>query len=236
MARIQEKRTKVGMSVIEEIAFRQNLRLILLAVGVLAALIYGAFYCYRPQSLAKSIVKTIPLLAWAGAVAISFGAGTIVVALVLSAIGDLVLSRDGERPFLWGLAAFGLVHVAYTVHFWMLGGSAITASLLFPAIVALGLSTEIWLSPYTGTLRWIVRGYVVLICAMGVAALGLDMRVWAMIGAMGFILSDTILAMQLFRMKPNTGLHHLTSVAVWVFYAVGQFLIVAGVGWQTPLF
>ena len=224
------------MSILEEIALRQNLRFGLLAFGALAALIYGVFYCYRPQSFGKSVVKTLPMVAWAAAVAVSFGANALVLALGLSAIGDLVLSRDGRRPFLLGLVAFSLVHFAYSWHFWGLGGGTLSVSLLLPAIVTLGLSTEIWLSPYTGVLRWTVRAYVVLICAMGVAALGLDARPWTMIGALLFILSDTLLAIQLFRMAPNTKTHHAVSVVLWGFYAVGQFLIIAGAAWQTPLF
>lgn len=224
------------MSVIEEIAFRQNLRLILLGIGIVATVLYGAIYCYRPQSLLKTLVKTIPMVALAGAVAVSFGYSAIVVALLLSAVGDFALSRDGERPFLIGLGAFSLVHVAYSLHFWGLGGGVLTASLLLPAIAALGLSTEIWLSPYTGSLRWIVRMYVVLICAMGVTALGLETRIWALAGALFFIASDTLLAIQLFRMKPNTPVHHLVSVVLWTLYAAGQFLIVIGAGWHTPLF
>ncbi|MDA5558091.1 lysoplasmalogenase [Shimia sp. MMG029] len=224
------------MSIIEEIAFRQNLRLILLGVGLLAAVIYGAFYCYRPQSLWKTVIKTVPMAACAGALFVSFGSSVVAFALVCSALGDFVLSRNGERPFLLGLGGFSLVHIAYSWHFWMLGGGALTVSFMLPVLVALALSTEIWLSPHTGKLRWFVRFYVVLISLMGVSALALTTHALAMIGAVAFIVSDTLLAMQLFRMREESGLYPLTSVAIWGFYAAGQFLIVAGVGWQTPLF
>lgn len=224
------------MSIVEEIALRQSIRLGLLVVGLLAAVIYAVAFCHRPPSVWKTVIKTIPMPAFATAVAVSFGSGAVVVALLLSALGDLALSRDGEKAFLVGLVSFAAAHVAYVVYFWSIGAGPLAMPVLLAALVVFALSTERWLSPFTGELRWPVRAYVVIICAMGATAFGLLDRPLAVAGAVAFMASDTLLAIQLFRMKPDAALQRMVSIALWALYAGGQFLIVAGVGWATPLF
>ncbi len=224
------------MSIVEEIALRQGIRFGLLVFGLLAALLYAAVFCYRPPSLWKTVVKSLPMPAFAAAVAVSFGYGAVVIALLLSAVGDLALSRDGDRPFLVGLIAFALGHVVYVAHFWTLSGGALPASAVLLALAVFALSTEWWLSPHTGEMRWPVRIYVAIICAMGLTALGLDGRPMAVMGAVAFMASDTLLALQLFRMKADAPLQRVVSIALWVLYAGGQFLIVAGAGWTRALF
>ncbi len=224
------------MSIVEEIALRQSIRLGLLVVGLLAALVYAVAFCHRPPSVWKTVVKTIPMPAFAAAVAVSFGSGAVVLALLLSALGDLALSRDGEKAFLVGLISFAAAHVAYVVYFWGTGAGPMAMPILLAALMVFALSTEHWLSPFTGELRWPVRAYVVIICAMGATAFGLVDRALAVAGAVAFMASDTLLSIQLFRMKPDAAQQRMVSIALWVLYAGGQFLIVAGVGWATPLF
>lgn len=224
------------MTIMEEIALRQSLRFGFLVFGLLAALVYGLFFCHRPPSLWKTLVKALPMPAFAAAVAVSFGYGAVVIALVLSAIGDIALSRDGERAFLAGLVAFAAGHVAYVVHFWIIGTGPMAIPMLLVALVLFALSTEIWLRPHTGALKWPVRVYVVIICAMGATALGLGDRPAALAGALAFMASDTLLAIQLFRMRSDAASQRMVSVSLWGLYAGGQFLIVVGAGWSTPLF
>jgi uncharacterized membrane protein YhhN len=230
------KTHEVAMSIVEEIALRQSIRFGLLVVGVLASLIYAVFFCHRSPSVLKTVVKTIPMPAFAAAVAVSFGSWVVVVALLLSALGDLALSRDGEKAFLVGLISFAAAHVAYVVYFWDIGAGPLAMPVLLMALVVVALSTERWLSPFTESLKWPVRAYVVIICAMGATAFGLVDRPLAVAGAVAFMASDTLLAIQLFRMKSDASQQRMVSTALWVLYAGGQFLIVAGVGWATPLF
>lgn len=224
------------MSVVEEIALRQSIRFGLLVVGLVAAAIYAFFFCHRPPSIWKTVVKAVPMPAFAAAVAVSFGSVAVVIALVLSAIGDIALSREGEKAFLTGLVSFALAHVVYIFIFWELSGGFTGATSLLVALGLVALSTEIWLRPFTGALRWPVRIYVGLICTMGAAALGLSTASFALLGALAFMASDTLLAIQLFRMQPDSQFQRLVSMALWVLYAGGQFLIVSGVAWSTPLF
>lgn len=223
------------MTIIEEIALRQSFRFGLLLMGLVAAVIYGVVYCYRGPSVAKTLVKSVPLLSFALAGTATFAHPIVIGALVLSAVGDIALSRDGERPFLIGLIGFALAHVLYVVHFWQLSGG-LELTLWVVPILIFALSTEVWLAPHTGDMRWPVRVYVVLISLMGLTALGLQGVPLAVIGAFAFMASDAILAIQLFRMSEDSGWQVPSSVLLWALYVGGQFAILAGAGWSTPLF
>lgn len=231
------------MTILEEIALRQSLRFALLLIGVVAAVIYGALYCYRGPSRAKTLVKSVPLLSFALAGIATFAHPLVIGALLLSAVGDIALSRDGDRTFLVGLIGFALAHVLYIVHFWGLGGglsSGLSGALALPVaafgIALFAVSTEFWLAPFTDDMRWPVRVYVVLISLMGLTALGLPAMPLAVVGAFAFVASDTILSIQLFRMSEASRAQVPASIALWGLYAGGQFAILAGAGWSTPLF
>ncbi len=223
------------MTILEEFAVRQSLRAGLLMLGVLAAVLYAAIYCYRGPSKAKTLVKSVPLLSFAGAGLATFAHPLVIGALVLSAIGDIALSRDGNRAFLTGLIGFAAAHLLYVLHFWGLSGRV---SLTWMALLVLlfAVSTEAWLSPFTDDLRWPVRVYVLLISLMGLTALGLPGLPLAVFGAFAFLASDTILAVQLFRMPETSRWQIPASVALWGLYVAGQFAILTGAGWSTPLF
>ncbi|HHL22192.1 MAG TPA: lysoplasmalogenase, partial [Aliiroseovarius sp.] len=94
----------------------------LLAAGLVAALVY-LVWVGRGASAGRSVLKTVPLAAFALWAWLADAPGLLVVALVLSALGDLALSRPGERAFLAGLVAFAFAHVAYVVLFSMLAGA-----------------------------------------------------------------------------------------------------------------
>ncbi|MEP2530095.1 lysoplasmalogenase [Shimia sp.] len=237
MSNLGENDRGARMTFVEEIALRQSIRLALLTVGLVAAALYALFLCHRGPGWGKTIVKAIPMPAFGVAVAVSFGSPVIVGALALSALGDIALSRPSRRAFMVGLVGFALAHVAYIYHFWTLSGGAVTdAWLAVGALLIFAASTEVWLAPFTGDLKGPARIYVVLITLMGLTALGLPNAPLAVIGAFAFLASDTLLALQLFRMPETSRWHRLTSVLLWVLYVGGQFAILAGVGWATPLF
>lgn len=219
----------------EEIALRQSVRLASLIVGLIAALIYGVVFCYRGPSAAKTAVKSIPLLSFAAAGFATFAYPLVIGALLLSAIGDVALSRRGERAFLIGLISFALAHVLYVLHFLSLS-QGLSWSVGVVAIALFALSTEIWLAPHTGEMRLAVRIYVLLISLMGLSALGLSQMPLAVMGAFAFMASDSILAVQIFRMKDTSRWQVPASVTLWTLYIAGQFAILAGAGWSTPLF
>ncbi len=96
------------------------------------------------------------------------------------------------------------------------------------ALAALGLSTEAWLAPRTGELRWPVRGYVAVITLMALAALTLPAARWpALLGALLFLLSDLLLALELFVLS-GKGPKRAAGYALWSAYWSGQALILWG--------
>lgn len=156
--------------------------------------------------------------------------------LALGALGDMLLALGGSRRFLAGVAAFGLGHLAYAGGFlWrtgelgfdgLSGGERAALGLL----VALLLSTEVWLAPRTGALRQPVRAYVGLIGLMGVAAVLLPAHPgqgWLRAGAALFIASDLMLALQLFVVT-GEDLRQRLALALWPAYWAGQALILWG--------
>jgi len=176
----------------------------------------------------RSVIKTIPLLGFAIAATLWSAPPLLIAALILSAAGDLALSRPGRAAFLYGLSAFALAHLLYILIFQAAGTGPLWeafshAPLAAAALILLALSTELWLTPHTGGLAWPVRIYIALITAMGLAALGLPGL--AVMGAALFIASDTLLALHLFRLTPASPARKPTGYAVWTLYIAGQFLI-----------
>ncbi|SPH16770.1 hypothetical protein DEA8626_00281 [Defluviimonas aquaemixtae] len=198
--------------------------------GAALAALYGVRFAGAAPSASKSAVKTAATAALAAS-GLPLGAPWMVVAgLALGALGDFFLSRPGNQAFMAGMAAFAAGHLAYAGAFLAVGADALP---VLPALLllALALSTEVWLAPHTGALRWPVRGYVVVITLMAYTALSISAdvsgAVIAIAGAGLFILSDLLLALETFVVAaPDTrrGLARL----LWPAYWGGQLLILVG--------
>lgn len=203
-----------------------------LAASVLCAGLYAARYCYRDQHWLGSLSKTAStgLLAL---LALALGAPVLALALALSAMGDLALSRAGERMFMAGLVSFALAHAVYI--FMLMGLDFSLATLPFSvgiAFAVLALSTLWWLLPYTGDLRVPVVVYVLLITAMGVTAWGQPIGAgWddngrlIRLGASLFIASDVVLSWHIFRAKTKS---ISRSIVLWLLYYFGQVALFNG--------
>lgn len=197
----------------------------LAAISAGCALIHGIWYSYRLPSALRSISKTVSTGLLAVIAAIAAGPIYLIVGLALSAIGDLAISRDGRTPFLIGLASGALGHLSYIFLF---GGIAIAAPPLLPVlgILAYAALTEIWLSPYTGDLTGPVRIYVLLFTMMILVALATPAGMQlALVGALLLVVADTLLGIQLFRMRPDSRWQVPISVALWMLHYSAQALI-----------
>lgn len=196
--------------------------------GLLTALAYLPMTEDAPSPL-RSILKALPLTCFALAAVAAQAGPYLIAGLFLSMLGDVALSRAGRSTFLYGLASFALAHVVYALHFLTLSDAPLWASFLSNAPLALlvlvaALSTEIWLIPHTGKLRWAVTAYVVAIALMGLAALTLPLGL-AFLGAFFFIFSDMLLAVQLFRASEDNPLNQRIGWAIWISYVAGQSTI-----------
>lgn len=197
-------------------------------LALLLAALYLALPLLAVPKIAIVVVKgaVCPLLAfsiwrWRGGDAIAKFLG---LALLFSAAGDVFLALDRVRLFLPALASFLLAHLAYLALFlkhrarpsprqWLL-----IVLLLAYAVIMLSV-----LTPGLGKLLLPVYGYVAAIIAMGVAALALPGKPLVGLGAVSFILSDSLIALDKF-VEPIAW----AGPAIWTTYVAAQVLILLG--------
>lgn len=204
---------------------------LLLGASAALALIYLLFMTRSEPTVLRSVVKTgsIALLA-----VVAMPVPLLALALGLSALGDLALSRNGERAFLAGIGAFALAHLAYLAVFLSLeGDAALTVGwqVLAAAAVASLSSAMAWLLwPRTGPLRWPVLGYVVIIAIMGINAALVPSPFARLVifGAFLFILSDSLIATERFLIRGGHAPRWL-SPAIWVTYWFAQAFFCVGI-------
>lgn len=203
---------------------------LLFASGALA-LIYLLFMTHAAPSALRSAVKTgsIALLAVA-----ALPVPLLALALGLGALGDLALSRDGERAFLAGIAAFAAAHLAYLAVFLTLAGApALTVgwqigAALGIAAVSVLMARLLWSK--AGPLRWPVLGYVVIIAVMGINALlvPLPFARLVIVAAFLFILSDSLIATERFLIREGAAPRWMPP-AIWATYWLAQLLFCVGI-------
>lgn len=196
-----------------------------LAGGALA-LVYLLRYCWRADSWEKTWVKTgalgLPVIGVAlGGWPILFTLG-----LAFCVLGDFLLSRPGEGALRAGIGAFALGHILYVVAIALGFGPLVPVWPVLAALGILALSTEVWLAPHAGALRWPVRIYVMLIVVMAGVATSTGNR-WVVCGALAFVASDLILSLELFR-RPGGVLGWAAPVLIWTLYVLAQGLMIVG--------
>jgi uncharacterized membrane protein YhhN len=122
----------------------------------------------------------------------------VLVALLLSWVGDALLLSGAERVFFGGLVAFLLAHAAYGVAFWTTGPAplvSLAALLCFGAASVVALR---WLWPHLSAGdRPPVVAYILVIVVMCAAATGSSRAVGSLVPAVGaacFMASDVAVA------------------------------------------
>ena len=158
----------------------------------------------------------------------------IVVGLVFSLSGDVFLMLP-EKPrsfFMPGLVVFLIAHLFYIVAFCLGGGWANKDLLVAIPFLAFGIGTAVYLWPSLGAMKVPVALYILVILTMGwragVRIYAVDVptpgAVIALVGAILFILSDLILALNRFvRPFASARATNLTT------YFVGQACIALSV-------
>jgi len=167
-------------------------------------------------------------VAVAGGAAHSTAGRWLIVALALCLAGDVFLLGATERAFLGGLTSFLLGHLGYVVVFVSLGLAEPAWGLIgLMALVAVLIATRhvIPAAHREGgaLLAGAVAAYMLVIGAMVVTAwMTGDWLIG--LGALTFMVSDSILAVAKFVRRPRQA-----ELAVMATYHVGQALIIAGV-------
>jgi uncharacterized membrane protein YhhN len=208
----------------------------LVALGVVAAATYGLYFLRRPTGWLRASVKTLAIGAPAVGFAIAGAPFPLVLALVASALGDFLLAFDKKWVLPLGILSFLIAQLVYFVIFaaiWFFSGDN---SPLWPRYVAMGLLIAttagflIWMAPKLGWMAFGVVPYAIAITAMASMAMWLPWDGWpAMLGAVSFVVSDFVLATELFRLPEDAPVRRITAPVVWWSYVGAQALIVTGI-------
>jgi|GEM_PF-226892 len=157
----------------------------------------------------------------------AFGYG-ILAALICSLLGDiLLLPKQNHLAFKFGIGAFALAHIAYSVAFFPL--VTVSISLILLAAINLLFAALIfrWLGQHlSGGFRWLVPGYLLIIGVMvtlgGTISLA-GYSVWLGIGSLLFAISDVFVARNRF-VSPGL-INRLVGLPL---YYCGQIMIAYG--------
>ena len=168
----------------------------------------------------------------------------ITAALILSWLGDIFMMFQQTQPlfFLLGLGAFLLGHVFYIGSFtrrykkedkaYVTGkGMVLRQPLWILPLLLYGGGLYYYLYPHLGEMKVPVVVYSVAITLMALTAANRKGRVsylsfrYILIGALLFVLSDSVIALNTFKYFGN-----LNNAAFWIMlpYGLGQLLIVIG--------
>lgn len=184
----------------------------------------------RGVYLFKPLTTTlILLLAWQQPNPITpFYQALIMVGLAFSLLGDVFLMLPTDH-FLHGLVSFLFAHLCYITAF--AGQSGVPTPWALLPFLLYGVLMLRWLWPTLGKLKGPVVIYMAVILIMGWQAWGQWQQagqwraLWALCGALLFILSDSVLAVDHFRQRFRTAQFIVLST-----YYVAQLLIAMSVG------
>ena len=199
------------------------------------ALVLAGLYLARvgdPPGRTRTLVKTLSVVALAFVALIGEGYLLLVMALALCAVGDAFLAQKSETSLRAGMGAFGLGHLVYIVLLANQGGGvgvdALHIALQLAVLLATGWLAR-WLWPDLGDMRAPVAGYIVVVSFMALLALGLPDSLWLVTwGALLFLISDALLAVELFKLPADSPARRWSGPAVWALYWGGQAAITAG--------
>jgi uncharacterized membrane protein YhhN len=178
----------------------------------------------RPTGALRSVVKTAAVAVLAVSAGLADAPVMLVAALAFCALGDWLLSRDGDGAFMAGVAAFAAGHVAYILLF-LLQPLADTARIsqspqigIVGVFIVFGGIMAGLLSPRAGALRGAVLAYIPIILGMGIAVLVLPGPGWALLAAIAFIASDMVLASEKFLLPQGHWAMRFAPYVVWPLY------------------
>jgi uncharacterized membrane protein YhhN len=190
--------------------------------------VFYTFFFSSHSSYAGAHLKIVPILilAWtAWTQAARDWRWPLTAALLLSALGDLLLDLDGLRGdlFIAGLGSFLLAQLCYAGLFWRHRSSDARRWWLVLAYLPVAGLLASQILPGVGDLVLPVGGYLLAISAMVTGAALTDRPLLLLAGAVSFAISDTVLAFDRF-------LHPVPAAGILIMgtYYLGQGLICAG--------
>jgi uncharacterized membrane protein YhhN len=144
----------------------------------------------------------------------------LIAAFAFAIAGDIALMFSGDKAFLAGLGSFFVAHLAFVAEF-MSGVPGWQPPLWTLAFVVYALALFVWLLPKTGALKIPTLAYGAVLTAMVLAAAAAHAAMpnaatrLALIGALLFALSDSVLAIRQFA-GPYRGAQPLILSSYWL--------------------
>lgn len=218
----------------------------LFAIGLIAALTYIIGMWARFPNGVQLVTKAIPLvcmLVWLWMLPRDRFANTIMAGLAVSLAADLVMQWD-KSMFLPGLVIFLVAQISYIVAF--VGVTKRGSWVRLLPFAVWGIVAFLILNPYLRDLTLPVAVYIIAIITMmwrAAATVGAqgktrDFELAAMLGAISFGLSDTLLAFNRFIWNDTLTFFNISEAApfistlVIVLYWLGQWGIALAAGWE----
>ncbi|MBM1557437.1 lysoplasmalogenase [Sulfitobacter mediterraneus] len=201
-----------------------------------AAAIYWALTLSEGHSVFRSAVKGLSVFPLAIAALVA-GMPAMAMALALCSLGDVILSRPGDKAFLGGLIAFALGHLAWIAVFFIRlspDPAHLSAPLAFALLLGLAVLAGVMvrvLLPNAGDLRLPVAVYIGIIIAMGICGLMTAVPL-VVLGALAFAASDTLLGLQTFVLARGDRAERWANVLIWPLYWGAIVLLALGTAGQ----
>jgi uncharacterized membrane protein YhhN len=200
---------------------------VVLAASVALALLHFR-WLNKAASHSRALLKTLPVLLLSVYALIINAPLVLVAALALAALGDLCLAYDGEAPFMSGLAAFLLAHLAYVALFWPLADTGLIVespwryafAWLF-VMMAVAVLFLLWRP--AGRLAGALGVYAAAIVAMALSALSVRSILPGAAAGL-FVLSDAALGVQRFLVRPADPILAVLKPFVWGTYYAAQLI------------
>lgn len=153
-------------------------------------------------------------------------------ALLASSVGDTMLAWQ-PRQMEFGIAAFGIAHLAYIVIFaaiWRRDGArGLTGYALAVAIAIYGAAMLLWLRPGMGELAIPATVYNGIILVMAMCAAAGRAPALALTGALLFVVSDSFIGAREFR-----DAFLWSGPVVWITYYLAQLFLTLGLSRRPP--
>lgn len=192
----------------------------LLPLGVLVALTYLASGLVGTSVIVESGWKAAGIVLFA-AYAFWRGAPVAGAALLFGAGGDIALAL---RPpvFVAGIGLFGVGHTLYIAGFLLRirsNGAARKRCWIAALIVIGSVALGVWNAPDMGAFLAPGLAYQALLTAMVVCAFLAPVSVIAGMGALSFMISDSMIGLELYKHIGNP------PGAIWITYVAGQAML-----------
>ncbi|MCV6624509.1 MAG: lysoplasmalogenase [Cellvibrionaceae bacterium] len=154
------------------------------------------------------------------------------IALLFSAAGDILLETQFKLSFPLGLSAFLVAQLIYAYRFWQHRRPQTAYIKEISAMAGFAAVMLYLLLPHTGEMTIPVLFYMTAICTMGAGALAMQGSPLIKLGAISFIFSDSVIALNKF-IEP----FEAAGMVIMISYYLAQLLIVFGAvfTWKSEL-